>query len=655
MRNNITKLLKIILLLLIGFLIAWKANTYYGKREYERYQLAKIAESIQTAPLFEWEMEQEGEILSEVHDLENPRFSDGMFSFTLGEDPYLYLNLKNEKIDPQHYFFLTFRIYSSGEGKVHIYFWCDNQLLEGAHSAPISIREGWHEYRINLSTIRFFPSPAKPGLTRWGGTSDKISVLRFDPPEGLEGLEFKIDWIKLKRGAIIVIPYSEFFPLNDSLYQDSGNNIRQNFSSFFSRPIGLGSIDHFLSISWDGERNGINVQTRTGSSFEIDNTTWESWSLPYLHQGSFQIRSSPNKFLQCRININNKIWPEEIPIKSIKIFYLDSHPSGEGSLIFGSNQLITVKAKAELSELNKDLSIGNWIRVLMEAEDAYEIVNRLAAEDINMVGCFDLKKQKSEDVLNAVAQFKNQIRCWELFNLKQLPPSKSIWLIKKIKNIDIHCLILPTRTNRNYFETLALVGLYDTIKETPTPELSLDRGFGWFLIISIIFLLILVGLGKELGYNFKFGIKELKFFSFGLLLIGGLNLPLIRLMGEKIFRLPDWMEISAAISRYAPSAIIQEFVRALLILIIFKSIMTMRKNENFSWAVALLISSILFSLGHLGYPGLTVFRLSLFLAITFIAGMIFGMVFIKTRSLVATSVLHLCSNLLLFTFTIMKL
>jgi membrane protease YdiL (CAAX protease family) len=646
MRINIIRLLKIILLLLIGFLIAWKANSYYGKREYDRYQLAKIAESIRTDPLFHWEMEHEGEILSEAHDLENPQLSDGILSFTLGKDPYFYLNLKNEKIDPQHYFFLTFRVYSSAEGKAYIYYWCDNKFLKGAHSAPISIKEGWHEYQINLATIRFLPSPSKPGLTRWGDICNKIYVLRFDPPEGLQGLEFKIDWIRLKRGSSIVIPFNEFFPLKDS---------DKKISSFLSRPIGIGSIEQFLDISWKGERNGIYMQTRTGSSFEIDKSTWESWSLPYRRQEGCQITSLPNKYLQCRITINKKIWPEAAPIKLVNIHYLDPNPPGENSLIFGSNQLITIKDKTELGELTNILPAENWIRVLMEADDVYEIINRLVAQDVNIIGCFDVEKQESEQIINTVAHFKNQIRCWELFNLKQLPPGKSIGLIKNIKDIDAHCLIFPTRTNRSYFETIALTGLYDTIKETPKPELSLDRGFGWFLVIAIIFLLILIGLGRELNYNFKFGLKEIKFFAFGLLLVVGLNLPLIRLMGEKIFRLPDWPEISAAISRYAPSAVIQEFIRALLILIIFKAAMTIRKKENLSWAVALLASSALFSLGHLGYPGLTAFRLSIFLAITFIAGMIFGMVFIRTRSLVATSVLHLCSNLLLFTFTMMKL
>jgi len=251
--------------------------------------------------------------------------------------------------------------------------------------------------------------------------------------------------------------------------------------------------------------------------------------------------------------------------------------------------------------------------------------------------------------------FRSQIRCWELFNLKNAPPAKLIWLIKSIKEIDPHCIILPTRTDRRYFESLALTGLQKTVKESPAPELFLDRGFSWFLVISLCFLVIIVGLGKELGYNFKFGAKELKFFTVGLLLSAGLNLPLVRIMGEKILRLPSWVELTTAISRYAPSAVIQEFVRALLIIIFFKAFMAKSRRENLSWALSLLLSSILFALGHLGYPGLSIIKFRLFMAITFIAGMIFGMVFIKTRSLVATSLLHLCSSLLLFTFTLMKI
>jgi len=298
---------------------------------------------------------------------------------------------------------------------------------------------------------------------------------------------------------------------------------------------------------------------------------------------------------------------------------------------------------------------AGWVRVLMETENIYEIVHRLAAQDINIVGCFDLDKQESRNILPLVNLFRSQIRCWELFNLKKASPTKLIWLIKSIKEIDPHCLILPTRTDRRYFESLALAGLQKAIKESPTPELFLDRGFSWFLVISLCFLIIIVGLGKELGYNFRFGGKELKFFALGLLLSAGLNLPLIRIMEEEILRLPAWVEFTAAIGRYAPSAVIQEFVRALLIIIFFKAFMAKSQRENLSWSIALLLSSILFALGHLGYPGLGALKFKLFMAITFIAGMIFGMVFIKTRSLVASSLLHLCSSLLLFTFTMMKI
>lgn len=654
LRKTIILALKAGILILMGILIAWEANNYYGKREYGQSQLEKIAESVRVSPLLFWEMENEGEIFQEIHDLNNPQFSDGIFFARAGQDPYFYLNLKQQKIDPLSFFYLTFRLYSSADGDVHIYFWSDAQLSEGGHSAPIPIKSGWDEYHINLASLRFFDLKQKPRLIKWGGSSKEIAVLRFDPPGSQEGLEIKIDWIRLKRGSTILIPIDEFHLLDQSSSQEKLKDIGKNFAVLLSRPIAVGSIEGFLDICWEGEGRGLNLQTRTGDSFSTEQPQWNTWSPRYRRRFGSQIANPPNRYIQCRININKSIWEEEIPLSSVTIRYLDSYPVGENSLIFGSKQLITISDDSIPIDFEEFPPAG-WIRVLMEAENIYEIVHRLVAQDINILGCFDLEKHDSSDILLLVKLFKSQIRCWELFNLKKMPPAKLIGLIKNIKEIDPHCLILPTRTDRQYFESLALAGLQEAIKEIPTPELYLDRGFSWFLIISICFLIIIVGLAKELDYNFKFGRKEIKFFVLGFLLSAGLNLPLVRLMGEEILRLPAWEELSAAIGRYAPGAVIQEFVRALLIIIFFKAFMAKSQRENLSWSLALLLSSILFAMGHLGYPGLFALKFKLFVAITFIAGMIFGMVFIKTRSLVATSLLHLCSSLLLFTFTMMKI
>ena len=647
-------IIKIGIILVIGGFIAWKAGSYYGKREYGQAQLSKIAESIRISPLFSWEMEHEGEILAETNDLSNLKFSQGIISTIAGRDPYFYLNLKGEKIDPFQFFYLTFRLYSSAEGDLNIYFWCDENFSQGGHSAPITMKAGWDEYQVNLASLRFFPVSEKTGFTRWGAPSGQIAVLRFDIPGSPEGIEIKIDWIRLKRGSTIFIPIEEFSPLNSSLSQREFKDLGKNFFVLLSRPIGVGRIERFVDLSWDGEGRGVNLQTRTGSSFNTESTEWSKWSPKYHGRFGSAIDSSANRFIQCRININRRIWGDKIPIESVTIRYLDSSPLGENSLIFGSNQLITIRSKDDIAEELEKYPQGGWMRVLMEDQDIYEIVNRLAGQDINMVGCFDLGKQEMRDILPLVKLFRTQIRCWELFNPQRLPPARLIWLIKSIKEMEPHCLILPSRTDRRYFESLALEGLKETIKQIPTPELFLDRGFGWFFVIFLCFLVIIVGLGKELDYNFRFGAKELKFFALGLLLSGGFNLPLIKLMGEKVLRLPDWAELSTAISRYAPGAVVQEFVRALLIIIFFKAFMSKSQREKLSWSLALILSSLLFALAHLGYPGLEAIKLKLFLAITFIAGLIFGMVFIKTRSLLATSLLHLCSSLLLFTFTMMK-
>jgi membrane protease YdiL (CAAX protease family) len=77
------------------------------------------------------------------------------------------------------------------------------------------------------------------------------------------------------------------------------------------------------------------------------------------------------------------------------------------------------------------------------------------------------------------------------------------------------------------------------------------------------------------------------------------------------------------------------------------------KQENKKYLAALLVTSLFFSLGHLGYPGLDTGKELSFLVITLFAGLIFGCLYIKTRSVTPPFILHLIADIFLFVFTTM--
>lgn len=656
---SIKTFLKILVVCGIALIITWEAKEYYGRRRFEQ-QLLQREHYARYTTLFSWEMNHQGDILPDTSDLGNVTFENGVLSFITGKDPYFYLNLKREKLDPKRFYLLSLRMYSEQPGEMQIFFWCDtpNSGKEGAFSAPLKVASGWKEYSIDLWKTDFYPlREANRHKTQWGGTVGFIKTLRFDPPEGKPGNSVRIDWIKFHKGVTLTysMPYYQTLGVIQGLeYHPPSRSLRiipgAEKGEFISHPIGVGTIRAFWDISWTGEE-GIYVQTRTGHTPNTEDPSWSPWSPLSGSWRSSSIGSPPDKYLQYQVGLRRTEQKAAPSLQWVRIRYLDPSPPGENSLLWGTNPLPTVSKPEEVEGRIAGLTNSPWVRVPMEGDRVYDTVNRLVAEDINVIGSWDLSSSSRSTILSAIRLYQQQVKCWEFCQGEQQTPSALVQLFRDVKRIDSFSLIIPSRIDRDYFAQVGLDAMVDFVRERPPSELNLDRGPGWYVVMALVFFLLIIGLRREIGYNFHFGFQELSLAGITLGVLLGLSLPLMYLWGLGSLKFPTLVELTAALNRYPASAIIQEFGRALLIVIIYRLLGKVVSPARWRWVITLIATSLIFALGHLGYPGLSPSEVRGFISLTFIAGLLFGWIYIKSQSLTATFLVHLLANITLFTCT----
>ena len=643
----------------VAIFITWEAREYYGRRRFEQ-QLLQHEYYARYTSLFSWEMTHQGDILPHTNDIQKVAFEKGVFAFTTGQDPYFYLNLKGERLDPKRFYLLTLRMYSEQPGEMHIFFWCGAPTSgkHGAFSAPLKVEPGWKEYSVDLWKTEFYPllDPERRKIP-WGGTLGFIKTLRFDPPEGKPGNRVEIDWIRFSKGVTLthtmphyqtvgVLRGLEYHPASRSLQIIPG----AEKGEFISHPIGVGTIRALWDISWQGG-NGVYLQTRTGPIYDTDDPSWSPWSPLSDSWQSSPIGSPLGKYIQYKVVMRRTNTEANPSLQWVRIRYLDPSPPGENSLLWGTNPLPTVSKPEEVEGRVMGLSNNPWVRVPMEGERAYETVNRLVAEDVNVVGSWDLMASSSSAILSNIQLYRDQIKCWEFCQGDKKSPPALVQLFREVRHIDPFSLILPQQADRDYFAQVGLTTLVDFVREQPPSELNLDRGLGWYVIVALVFFLLIIGLRRDIGYNFRFGFREFSLVGTTLGVLLGVSIPLMYLWGLGSLKFPTLEELTAALNRYPASAIIQEFGRALLLVITFRLLGKVVNQTRWRWGITLVATSLILSLGHLGYPGLSITEVSGFIGLTFIAGLLFGWIYIKCQSLTATFVVHLLANMILFTCT----
>lgn len=150
-----------------------------------------------------WDMNEESDI-SLYGDITNVNFSGGVFSFTAGADPSLFLlhhgygvvqvgkTGEVYPINTSKYSLLSFRMNSDQTGKALIYWFYDHSYTNFAWSSFIDIQTGWHTYTINLNQVALGGTVG--GATGWNG---QVTGLRLDPVNSSPNANIQLDWVRL--------------------------------------------------------------------------------------------------------------------------------------------------------------------------------------------------------------------------------------------------------------------------------------------------------------------------------------------------------------------------------------------------------------------------------------------------------------------------
>lgn len=650
-------ILALLTVVALAALVAWGASQYYGDRRTGQTRLLPGKTEIVTLSEFYWRMNNPTEVVIDPAHAAGAEFADGQLLFTTTADTYISLNLAGNRVHSNRQFLLKFKSTTAKQGgQINI------TLSQGRDSAIkrfVSYRtrlpEGDFELIIDLHGLPFENPDKKGEILHWGKDFNWADGLRIDFDE-LGSSQVGIDEISFLPGMMLDLEIEDIWrrgEKHDVIFVRQGTGLRLpsgvEQGTFITPPIGLGTIDGLHDLAFSGGQGQIDVRVRGGTPNGED-IDWDAWTalgadgkLPWLPD---------NRYLQLRFELNRHPGGRTSSLTDFSLRYIDSTPPGMDSPLFGSYHLPTFQQGMHVNSYRREGATAGWIRLPLAQRNFERIMNRLVAEDIAIVCSVDLEEFERDEVVDAVRRFGARIPIWEFASVHPRAAQFYTDLFGSIRELQPTLMLLPERVGADYFQKLAELGEYGFATSSGTQEEVLDRGFAWFFVMALIGLAIVVALGPAIGYNFRLGGKELAATGIGLVVSAAVLIPVMLLTGLAGLTLPrDFAQIEIAFNRYVVSALLQEFVRALLILLPVAYLVKQGIKEKSAWFWIIAASSLLFGLGHLGYPGLSPQEVLGFVIVTTLAGAIMGAVFYWTKSLTAVMILHLLSNIFLSTMT----
>jgi membrane protease YdiL (CAAX protease family) len=650
--------LALIIIIAIATLVAWGASQYYGERRTGQEVLLRDGAEIATLTELNWHMNAPAEVIIDPAHAANARLDGGKLRFMAVPDTYINLNLLGHRIVSDTHFIM--RLVASipkagGQITLTLTQGRDNSIKRFV-SHRIVLKGEDCAADVDLQNL-LFENPEYPGgILHWGEDFNWADGFRIDF-DGFGSSEITIDEIGFLPGVILELGIEDLWRDGEKenvvlIKQGRGLRLPNEVESgvFTTPPIGLGTIERLLDITLRESEGDITCEFRGGnpSGEEIEWGGWQSIG----RNGVFTNPDTPARYLQLRMTLHRRAHGRSASLTGFRLRYLDPTPPGRSSPLFGTAALPTYYQGMRSDEINRSGEGGAWIRVPLSLRQFDRALDRLIAEDVNLIVAVNLEEFERDQILDAVKRYGGRVAAWEFDSKRNRGSQFYTDLFAEMRRTRPSTLIFPEKIDSSYFQDLALRGEYLFATTSGTQEEVLDRGFAWFFVMAIIGLAIVVALGPAVGYNFRLGGKELAAIGIGLLVSAIVLIPAILLTGLAGLTLPrDWAQIEIAFDRYIVSALLQEFVRALLILLPVAYLVRQGLKERTAWVWVIVVSSLLFGLGHLGYPGMTSMEVLGFVIVTTLAGAIMGGVFYATRSLTAVGILHLISNIFLSTMT----
>lgn len=648
------------LVVISALIIAWGVDIYYGQRTMGQDLLLPENQEIISYSNFEWPLEDESELIFDDTSLADPQFAENSFKFTSVEDTYLYFNLDGNELIADYHYLMTLKLRCKSKEA-----WFYIMLFQGHHeerqyfmSEKVALDKGRNVVEVDLSRLKFRNLENEEEALRWGKDIKTATGLRLDFDAKDEATEYSLRGATIYSGVTFNKKMADIASRCEvdglSLAADGGVEFNGggNSGTITTHAIGVGYLNRYVSLETDSSGLKISVEARTGlpqnSAREIG---WKDWVSIADPNDLSDI--SGNGYIQFRFTLEptDEADPQ---LRDFTLRLLDRSPPGLSGPLFGTGMLDTIDSSSNLNRLLANSGESTWARVLMDGQGVPELVDLLTARNVSLIGSLNLDKMEFADIEQAVARYSDRIHAWELISTRgNHPGSYYLELVKATKAADPLAIVFPRRIDSDYFQSLALDGMRGTVGAMGSTEEVLNRGFWWYFVLALIGILFVLALGPVVGYNFNFGVAEIRHTLIALALSAVIIIPLMVFSGFASLTLPrDLPQLQIAFGRFVFSSFLQEFLlRAIFILLPVKYMIRAGLEEKRAWLIAILGSSLLFGLTHLGYPGLSSFEILIFILITTAAGCILGWLFYKNRSLTAVWLAHLLFNIFMSTMT----
>lgn len=643
--------------ILASIIIAWGASSYFGDREMGQRVLLPPETEILSYASFHWPMNAEAEIEYEAEHLGKPQFKNGYLHFTPVKDTYFYLHMKEQKLVSQLHRYISLYSVTKAQGisLTLTLFPVKNDLERFYVSSYIKLKKGRDELELDLDELVFYQNGDVSKPAHWGKEIRSAEALRLDF-ENFKSGQISVKDIRVRSGSIHKIDLAGGFSLGTADGTDltaNGRNIKlakkTRTGTYISHAIGVGTITRFLDLKMDEENPLVSVEVSSGNGTSAD-IKWGEWfDLP---ESGWIADLEKGNYLRLRLTLNKEVGAKMPNVSGFTLRTIDDTPPGMSGPLFGTAHLPTLTPDKSVDSLIEKGTNSIWVRLPLGNENFKSNLNQLIAEDVNVVGSLNLDIYKEQKILEFIHEYSSRILVWEFYSTRKKSSSFFTGLFSKIKSISPVALIFPEKINSDYFQSLALTGTYAFSEAQGAQEEILNRGFWWYFVIAILALLIIIALGQVIGYNFRFALNELKYFSMCLAAMTVILIPTIIFTGLGTINLPSSLyQIQIAFTRFVFSSLLQEFILALLLLLQVYYLGKTKLGEKKSWVLAVSFTSLLFGLTHLGYPSFSSQEVFGMITVTTLMGLMTGYVFYKCRSLTVNWIIHLIANIFLSTMT----
>lgn len=650
-----TQIIGLILIVAIALVVAWGASSYYGERRMGQDEVLRADAAVAAYTQFAWSMESAGELILDPAHIAETAFSKGDFSFRLVDDTYFLLNLQGRTLTPDYHFHLSVNAWTEmKDGRLGIYLYGRTAAGEGIFATePLPITSGRQKIELDFEKLTFTDVRNPGSELHWGREILDAHGLRLDW-DGPAGSRVVVYHVAVRSGLRVQWMLADHFTGGET--QGIGSIARElrltrgaRQGWFISPAFGVGSIDSFIDLAGTTSRGEVSWTFRSGHIDTLGQWQWSEWMEPG-EDGSLSALP-PAPFFQVRVDLRRLAGA--VPMaESFSLRLFDSRPPGSVGPFAGGSQIPWASYRYLRQFDDRPRESGEWLRLRFSDPDFERWVEDLVGRDITIVVSVDLASVNFEKLLRVASQYRTRIAFWELLPKNTITGPESIALFDRFRAAAPWATVFPQRIDGDFFRDLSLRSLGSYAREQGSVEENLDRGFWWYFVVVLIGILLVVSLGPVIGYNFRFGPKEMLDALFCLLISAAVVIPLMYLLALGGLTLPrDFAQIQVAASRFLLSSFVQEFLRAVALLLGVRYLVQAGVEFNRAWLIAIGASSLFFGLGHLGYPGFTPWEVIAFIVVTTAFGVILAIFLRRSHSLTVIALVHFIANIFFSTMT----